>query len=103
MRNALSTETALSHFTKPFLYDTFDEHPLNRCTNVSELTDRRRDTLRLIVEKRGGVSKVSKMLGYTNLDSVDHGGAPRESHVRQLARLLKQKGPGTLRRPGQPT
>lgn len=142
---------------------------------MSELTDRRRDTLRLIVEKRGGVSKVSKMLGYTNpsfmsqmigpnptreitektarkfeeklglehgtldgeaaapapaapsddatalvasvirmvgmtleaegvaadpdkfadvvalayLDSVDHGGTPRESHVRQLARLLK--------------
>lgn len=144
---------------------------------MSELTDRRRETLKAIVEKRGGVSKVAKQLGYSNpsfmsqmigpnptreiteksarkfedklglppgtldgeppaqaeptrapatetaslvasvirmvgrtlqdegvaagpdkfadvvalayLDSVDHGGEPRETHVRQLARLLK--------------
>lgn len=60
---------------------------------MSELTDRRRDTLRLIVEKRGGVSKVSKMLGYTNPSFMSHmiGPNPTREITEKTARKFEDK------------
>lgn len=60
---------------------------------MSELTDRRRDTLRLIVEKRGGVSKVSKMLGYTNPSFMSQmiGPNPTREITEKTARKFEEK------------
>ena len=36
-----------------------------------------------------GPDKFADVVTLAYLDCVDHGGTPRESHVRQLVRLLK--------------
>lgn len=60
---------------------------------MSDLTDRRRDALRAVVEQRGGVSKVAKTLGYTNPSFLSQmiGPNPTREITEKSARKFEER------------
>lgn len=60
---------------------------------MSELTERRRDTLKQIVDQRGGVSKIAKQLGYSNPSFMSQmiGPNPTREITEKTARKFEEK------------